>query len=215
MPHSRFGFSDAKSFVARGYDRIATDYHAARQISVPDYLNQLSDRLPDGAVVLDIGCGGGQPIAKALSERFSVTGVDISQEQIRLAAKAVPSGLFIHGDIAAMDFPCGSFDAAVMLYTLFHLPRDEHPLVLQRIRDWLKTDGLFLLSLAHDSSEGYCEDDFFGTSMYWSHFSKEESIEILTEAGFELLWESSINHGYDDKADQPSESHPIVLLRAI
>jgi cyclopropane fatty-acyl-phospholipid synthase-like methyltransferase len=65
---------DAKSFVARGYEQCGPAYTAARQKTAPSWLALLADRLPDGAAVLEIGCGSGIPIT-ALASRFSVTGV--------------------------------------------------------------------------------------------------------------------------------------------
>ena len=35
--------------------------------------------LDDGVSVLDLGCGAGVPIARSLSRRYRVTGVDVSR----------------------------------------------------------------------------------------------------------------------------------------
>ena len=77
--------------------------------------------------MLDIGCGAGVPVTQALSGRFAVTGVDISSEMVRQARANVPGATFIHGDITSVDFPDSSFDAVVAFYSIFHLPREEHP----------------------------------------------------------------------------------------
>lgn len=41
--------------------------------------------LPEGARVLELGCGSGNITTRRLAERFIVTGMDISARQIELA----------------------------------------------------------------------------------------------------------------------------------
>ena len=204
---------DAKSVVAAGYDRCAANYATSRKTVPPPFLNQLTDRLPDNSKVIDIGCGCGQPIGASLSRQHQVTGVDISREQISLAKKSIPGGNFIHGDVTELRFDDCAFDAAVMMYALFHIPRDDQFAFFLKLRSWLVDGGLFLVSLAQDSEPGYLEDDFFGATMYWSHFSKDESLSLLVRAGFEPIWEGMAGHGYDDE-EARAECHPVVLLQA-
>lgn len=47
--------------------------------------SELIARLPAIAGVLDLGCGAGVPATKQLAKRFAVTGVDIFEQQLRLA----------------------------------------------------------------------------------------------------------------------------------
>ncbi len=51
-----------------------------------------------------------------------VTGVDLSDVQIRRARQLVPAAVFIRGDAISMSFAPTSFDAVVCLYTLIHMP---------------------------------------------------------------------------------------------
>ena len=95
---------DYKKLVAKGYDICANAYNLAREKEKQLELSLLTSQLNDGASVLDIGCGAGVPIAKILAERFAVTGVDISLEQISRAQKNVLKGRFIHGDIMNQHF---------------------------------------------------------------------------------------------------------------
>jgi len=202
---------DAKTFVAAGYDACGEAYSAARAHAPSAWLALVTRRLPRGAAVLDIGCGSGIPVTHHLAQNFAVTAVDISLGQIERARRNVPRATFIHGDIMNLTFPQTSFHAVVMLYTLFHLPRDEQPELLARIKQWLKPDGLLLASLARTSHHGYVEDDFFGTSMYWSHFAEADYNPILRQAGLAVIERRKIGHGYS--ADAKSEVHPLVLCR--
>src|SRR3989338_1366755 len=152
---------DYKVLVQRGYDLCAASYEQTRQGEANPELDLLTRRLTNGAHVLDIGCGAGVPIARRLAPRFRVTGVDISSEQIRRAQLNVREGTFIQGDIMSVTFPPASFDAAVAFYTIFHLPREEHPELLRRIYRWLKPGGYLLATVAACAEAAYTEDDFF------------------------------------------------------
>jgi SAM-dependent methyltransferase len=203
---------DAKTFVAQGYDRCGGRYSTARDTAPPPWLAGLSDRLPGRAAVLDIGCGSGLPVTRALAARFVVTGVDISAEQIKRARRNVPGARFLRGDIMQLPFAPESFAGVVMIYSLFHLPRDEHAPLFARIAGWLRPGGWLLATLAQTSHPGYVEEDFHGVRMYWSHFAEREYNPMLARAGFTVVARDRIGHGYID-ADRDAESHPLVLAR--
>ena len=79
-----------RELVERGYDMVAERYLelAARTEGDPRlrFLDDLAARLPDGAAVLDLGCGAGRPNLERLARRFRVTGVDVSPRQLLLAS---------------------------------------------------------------------------------------------------------------------------------
>ena len=204
---------DYKAFVRRAYDACAAAYDISRKAEPGIEIQGLSGRLNDGDSVLDIGCGAGVPIAKSLAARYRVTGVDISQEMIHRARQNVPTAHFLCTDFTSVRFPPSSFNAVVAFYSIFHLPREEHPVLFRRIHRWLKPGGYLLCTLSHCSEEGYTEEDFHGVTMYWSNFSHGEYREILTGAGFELQETKSTGSGYENATQEFSEDHPLVLAR--
>ena len=157
--------TDYKALVRQGYDLCAAVYEKARWAETNPELTLLTSRLSYGATVLDVGCGAGVPIARALAERFIVTGVDISCEMISRAHVNVPEGRFILRDIMSVEFPPSCFDAAVAFYSIFHLPREEHPCLFQRIHGWLKPGGYLLATVSQFSEAPYTEDDFHGVTI--------------------------------------------------
>lgn len=203
---------DYKALVQHGYDQCAAAYETARRGQASPELDLLMGRLAPGARILDVGCGAGVPVAQRLAERFHVTGVDISGEQVRRARVNVPTSEFIQGDILSVDFPPASFDAATAFYSIFHLPREEHPELLRRIRGWLMPGGYLLATLSARSEDAYTEDDFFDVTMYWSNYGLDEYQSMLTQLGFTLLETTVIGHGYTEEAQ--AEHHPLVLARA-
>lgn len=204
---------DYKRLVAKGYNVCADAYNAAREKEKQPELSLLTSRLKNGASVLDIGCGAGVPIAKILAERFAVTGVDISLEQINRAQKNVEKGRFIYGDIMNQHFESKTFDAVTIFYALFHLPREEHSELIKRIYRWLKPKGLLLATVTKLSDDSYTEDSFFGTTMFWSNFSLGDYQFLLQNTGFVLIESCEIGHSYQSSFETPFELHPLLLAQ--
>jgi ubiquinone/menaquinone biosynthesis C-methylase UbiE len=184
-----------KKIVREGYDAIAEKYLAARNETQPndvELLQELIQRLPKGAKVLDAGCGAGVPVTRILSQSFEVVGVDFSEEQIRLARELVPEAEFICQDITALNFPDDSFDAICSCYTIIHIPREEHLGLLQSFYCILKPGGLVLLTMgAGDLPQGI-EEDCFGVRLYWSHFDAETNLKMMADCGFCIIWSKTI-----------------------
>ena len=204
---------DYKEIVRSGYNQCANAYHESRSAKPGPELDIVLDNLGDGSSALDIGCGAGVPVARALSKRCGVTGVDISEAMIELARTNVPDGRFILGDIMSLEFEPSTFDAATAFYSIFHIPREEHATLFERVHRWLKPGGYLLCTLTHHDEPAYTEDDFFGVTMHWSNYGLLEYRRILAGAGFELLNFGEAGHGFDECAQKPSESHPIIFAR--
>lgn len=206
--------NDPKQIVRDGYDACAEKYLESRKDGNCDDLKSLTSRLKPGAKILDIGCGPGIPIARMLSKGHNVTGVDISEEQIKLARANVPQAEFIVGDIMSVDFAKDSFDAVICYYSIFHLPREEHAELFAKIAKWLKPGGYLLATLSNDSEESYVEDDFFDTTMHRSNFSLGQYLKIISAVGLRLVEQTMTGHGFGGASDLPEESHPLVLFQS-
>jgi cyclopropane fatty-acyl-phospholipid synthase-like methyltransferase len=180
-----------KRVVEEGYDRMAESYLGSKDPVDPTTLAALEEvvrTLQPGAAVLDLGCGAGVPVTRWLADRgFAVTGVDFSARQLELARRLVPAANLIKADMTEVDFPPGSFDAAVAFYSIIHVPRTEHPALLAKIHRWLRPGGAFLATWALGAWEGEEEDwEGWGAPMRWSHYGEEANLRMLREAGFEV-----------------------------
>ncbi len=197
---------DKRKMVKRGYETCARNYAETRdQFQNERHLEDLARRLTSGSHVLDLGCGSGKPIDAFLLEKgFDVTGVDISEEQIRLAKQALPGGTFIQGDMCGVELPAESFDAVVSFYAIFHIPREEHADLLHKAWSLLRPGGFLLVTMGSGEWEG-TEEDFHGAKMFWSHYGREKNLQIIREAGFTVLSEEIDTSG--------GEEHLMVLAQ--
>ncbi|MGP8159392.1 MAG: methyltransferase domain-containing protein [Thermoplasmata archaeon] len=191
--------------VRSGWDRLSYRYRPRRASSdcfghlERDYrawLDPIRRALPRGSPVLDLGCGNGIPAARILSQRYRVTGVDISDVQVRRARRLVPRARFVRADLAEVDFPPGSFAAVISLYALIHVPREQHRPLLRKIAGWLVPGGWFLATLGHSAYEGR-ESGWLGsdTPMLWSHYDAATYRRGLHAAGFRIVREKFIPEG--------------------
>jgi SAM-dependent methyltransferase len=119
-------------------------------------------------------------------ERFHVTGVDVSAEQLRLARANAPDVELIHADFTELELPPARFDAVASFYAFNHVPRERLAPLLADIHRWLVPGGLLLAAFgAGDTPEWTGE--WLGTTMFFSSFPRETNSRLLREAGFELL----------------------------
>lgn len=181
-----------KQTVESGYDQMAEHYLATKNPEDPltlETLENLARNLPPEAHVLDLGCGAGVPAASWLARRFRVTGVDVSAKQLDLARRLVPGATFVKADMMELNFAQETFDAVVAFHSIIHVPRQEHPTLLERINGWLKPGGSFLATLTMTEFEGQDNNwEGWGATMRWSHYDRETNLGMLREAGFDLVY---------------------------
>lgn len=188
-----------KDIVRRGYDAVSHHYRSddARPGNYEPWIRALRERVAAHGAVLDLGCGCGVPVTRSpTTAGYAVTGVDLSEVQIRRARDLVPAATLIQADATTMDFPPASFDAIVCLYTLIHLPLDEQPPLLDRIAAWLRPGGWLLATTGHHAWTG-TEDNWLGggAPMWWSHADETTYRTWITHAGLVIEDEHFVPEG--------------------
>jgi SAM-dependent methyltransferase len=195
---------DARRVVADGYDAIAERYYAwsdARPSATRRrWLARALELIPEGSDVLDLGCGAGVPMTRALAVGRRVMGVDISARQVELARAAVPEATFIKADMSALDLPPDSLDAVVAFYSLTHVPRADLPGLLAAVLGWLRPGGILIASMGAQDSPDAVEEDWLGAPMFFSHFGAKKNRALVRRAGFELE-EAAVEVEPEDRHD--------------
>lgn len=107
----------------REYDLIAKWYASERddQTGVPETM-ALASSIPRGSLILDVGCGNGIPITRALlSKNHRVVGLDSSSTMLAQFKQNCPEAFVVKGIVQSSPFADGVFDAAVAWGVMFHL----------------------------------------------------------------------------------------------
>jgi predicted TPR repeat methyltransferase len=178
--------------VSTAYDRSAEQWRATRPRELYPVVSRLLDvalvGAPSHARVLDIGCGAGVPLTRALEARgFRVTGLDFSARLLEIARTEVPAATFILGDMRSVTSReiGDEYDLIVAWDSVFHVPRENHADVFARFASWLRPGGRLLLSLGGSAWEGTSE--MLGETFFYSGFDPEESLRLLEAAGFSIV----------------------------
>jgi SAM-dependent methyltransferase len=98
---------------------------------------------PDGARILDAGCGSGRNMID-LAHYGVVSGIELSQTSARIA-KQRHAGEVVEGSITAMPFADESFDMAVCLDVIEHLEDDVG--ALKELRRVITPGGSLLVTV--------------------------------------------------------------------
>ncbi|MBN1329181.1 MAG: class I SAM-dependent methyltransferase [Candidatus Heimdallarchaeota archaeon] len=181
--------------VEESYDKIGEEYHNFRDnYKFITELEKFITYLPPYGRILDAGTGGGIPVAEFLTHKnYEVIGIDISEKMIKLAQKNVPQATFLKKNILTLDFPNNSFEGIICVYSLWHIPRDNHFEIMQNFNRMLKNEGILVINTGIYESEGVT--DFFGEPMFWSNNSLEKTLSHVKKANFRVLFDDILIRG--------------------
>ncbi|MCA1596896.1 MAG: class I SAM-dependent methyltransferase [Chloroflexi bacterium] len=199
---------DPRSIVREGYDAISQAYRSdtfeLENSGYQPFVEEFEIYVTDGGRVLDLGCGCGAPVAKRLSKKYQVTGIDVSPVQIARAKRNVPAARFLCGDMTELDFEPASFDAIVSFYAVIHVPLELQPALFQKLARWLTPGGHLMITVGGTEWTG-TEPEWHGAEMYWSHADRHVYRRWLEDLGFTILMEHFIPEG--------KGGHPLFLAR--
>ena len=199
--------------VARGYDRIADRFAGWRDRIEGDprrtWAAELAGRLPEGARMLEPGCGAGVPDTAELALRFRVIGVDVSGEQIRRARVNVPDAEFVHADFLELELPDESFDAVCSFYVFNHVPRERLGGLLERIAGWLRPSGLAMNAFGVRDNPGWT-GEWLGAETFFAGFKPPENRRLVEAAGLTILRDEVVEFV---EPDGPTQFHWILAQR--
>lgn len=178
-----------KDVVRQGYDELGDAYAAHRSGDGQgmDVLSSFLESVPESARILDAGCGPGRPVLSHLTDVASAVGLDFSGEQLRLAAESAPEAALARGDMTALPFAAGTFDAAVAYWSLIHVPLADHRTVIDEFARVLRPGGRVLVCEGTERWAGENPDWLeTGVEMAWEIAGAETTREQLEAAGFEI-----------------------------
>jgi tRNA (uracil-5-)-methyltransferase TRM9 len=121
-----------KQQVRSTYDSISSDFDRTRRKPWP-FVAKFMTHLPEGILVLDIGCGNGKDALAVLEHGCPCVCIDISNEQCRIArgklekhamaaSSVCPPFEVLQADCESLPFKDAAFDAVLFIATLHHVP---------------------------------------------------------------------------------------------
>lgn len=134
---------------ANGYETHAAEFRHWREqssIGVATVL-QWAQSLPPGAALLDLGCGSGLPLGKALAERgFRLYGVDASPTLATAYQQLLPQAQVVCARLEDADFFQRQFAGVLCVGVLFLLPEAAQRQLFSKVAAALSPGGSWLFS---------------------------------------------------------------------
>jgi len=139
--------------------------------------------------LIDLGCGPGHT-TQFLKEQGmkEVIGMDISPAMTDTAGSLNPGIEFFTGDMLTTGLAPGSFGSAIAFYAIVHFDHEHVLKAFREVKRILIEGGEFLFSF-HVGEQTLHLDSLLDheVNIDFHFFDKNRIIELVTEAGFELI----------------------------
>lgn len=187
---------EAADLIIDHYERHALawdgDRRAAAWIDRP-YIERFLAALPEGATILDLGCGGGAPVARHMAARgFRVTGIDSAPTLISLCQTRMPEQEWIVDDMRSLALG-RRFGGVLAWDSFFHLRHDDQRAMFRIFAEHIAPAGVLMFNAG--PSHGAALGSYRGDPLYHASLDPAEYDALLARFGFEL-----IAHEIDDPA---------------
>lgn len=132
---------------------------STRDVDFTAILNKFLDKLPDGAFILDFGCGSGRDTRYFLDRGYRVEAIDGSEELCRLAGEytGIEVKCMLFQELQDTD----RYDAVWACSSILHLTYEDLIIVLGKIARALKDKGLLYTSFKYGTEEGERNGRYF------------------------------------------------------
>ena len=157
--------------------------------------------IPKTGTILDAGCGSGRDTLKFKSLGYNVTAIDGSLEMCKLASEY--SGVNVeHVQFQDIDF-VNEFDGIWASASLLHVPNKEIEMVLEKLKDSLKDNGILYASFKYGDFEGERNGRFF------NDLTELEAIKLFEKLDFKVIKTWITN---DSRKGRESEKWTNILV---
>lgn len=184
---------------SNGYEAVAAEFMDRREradIGVAVVREWAQSLTPD-AVILDLGCGHGVPISRALvRDGFEIFGIDASPSLTDAFLRRLPGAPVACETVEETEFFGRTFDGIVAIGLLFLLRRDVQRAVIRKVARALNSGGRFLFTAPIQS----CTWTDMLTGRPSRSLGAEEYVALLSDAGLVLIGghrDRAGNHYYD------------------
>lgn len=138
--------------------------------------------------VVEIGCGDGKDAIEITKRTNDYTGIDISEEFIKIAKSKLPSTKFILADFEEFEFESG-IDVLYASAVILHSDKESVSKLLDKITDLLNVNGVVFIASKYGEYErkeivvqGMVKINFLYTP---------EFIEAMLKPNMEVVWKEN------------------------
>jgi SAM-dependent methyltransferase len=185
--------SNPADLIIDHYERHALSWDADRRGAGWNdrvWIDRFIGLLPAGAAILDLGCGGGQPVAAAMvANGFAVTGVDSSPSMISLCRARLPDQQWLHADMRSLSLG-RQFDGVLAWDSFFHLKPADQRAMFPIFGAHAVRGGILMFNAGPRHGEAI--GSYRGDPLYHASLDPTEYERLLHATGFELV-EHSVN----------------------
>jgi TDG/mug DNA glycosylase family protein len=165
------------------YDARGAQWARRRAPVRADDARAFAERVPTGAVRIDLGCGAGR-YAGDLGR--PLIGLDASRTMLELCLAAVPSAALVQGDLESLPFGPGCLGGGWANMSYLHVPRVRLPLALADLHRVLVVGAIVDLQVLAGTYEGddLADDDVGGR--FFAAWEPDRLVDIMVGAGFDV-----------------------------
>jgi trans-aconitate methyltransferase len=182
------GETDLADRICGHYEKHATAWDADRRNSGWNdkrWHERFVEALPNSARVLDLGCGGGIPVARNLADHaIRVTGIDSSPAMISLCRARLPEQEWIVADMRSLSLG-RSFDGVLAWDSFFHLKPDDQRRMFAVFA--AHAENMAMLMFNTGPAFGESIGSYRGDSLYHASLDTAEYERLLAANGFGII----------------------------
>ncbi|MCP4621838.1 MAG: class I SAM-dependent methyltransferase [Bradyrhizobium sp.] len=180
--------SDLSETIIAHYERHAAYWDADRRAAAWNdrkWHERFVALLPVGAAVLDLGCGGGSPVASNLvGHGMRVTGVDSSPNLIALCRERMPKQEWIVADMRSLQLG-RTFDGILAWDSFFHFSPDTHRAMFAVFAAHADRDTVLMFNTGPGFGEAI--GSYRGEPLYHASLDHAEYRQLLARHGFHIV----------------------------
>jgi len=169
------------------YERHAQDFNddRSRSLQEKEWLDRFLSHVRPSGVVLDIGCGVAEPIARYVLERgFRIVGIDSSSSMIEMCRARFPDSEWIVGDMRTLKLD-RHFDGLLAWDSFFHLRTDDQRAMFPRFAAHAASGAPLMFTSG--TTEGEALGSYHGEPLYHGSLDTTEYEQLLVANGFTIL----------------------------
>lgn len=142
------------------YNQNALSFvEGTKDVDFKSIQDKFISRLPQGASILDFGCGSGRDTKYFLEQGFQVTATDGSEELCKIASEytGIPVKQMLFLELDEVD----AYDGIWACSSILHCSYDDLVVVMQKISAALKNNGVLYTSFKYGTFSGERNGRFF------------------------------------------------------